>query len=33
VEWRFSDPEKAAASVTKASLQAAVDRFLRAYAV
>ncbi len=33
VEWRFSDPEKAAASVTNASLEASVDRFLRAYAV
>ncbi len=33
VEWRFSDPEQAAASVTRVSLQAAVDRFLRAYAV
>jgi TetR/AcrR family transcriptional repressor of mexJK operon len=32
VEWRFSDPEKAAASVTNASLQSAVDRFLKAYA-
>jgi TetR/AcrR family transcriptional regulator, mexJK operon transcriptional repressor len=33
VEWRFSDPEQAAVSVTNVSLQAAVDRFLRAYAV
>jgi TetR/AcrR family transcriptional regulator, mexJK operon transcriptional repressor len=33
VEWRFSDPEKAAASVTQGSLEAAVGRFLRAYAV
>ena len=33
VEWRFSDPEKAKNSVTKQSLQTAVDRFLRAYAV
>lgn len=32
VEWRFSDPENAAHSVTKAALEAAVDRFLRAYA-
>jgi len=31
VEWRFSDPEKAAASVTTASLEAAIDRFLLAY--
>lgn len=31
VEWRFSDPEKAAKSVTKGSLATAVDRFLRAY--
>lgn len=33
VEWRFSDPEQAAGSVTQASIEAAVDRFLRAYAV
>jgi TetR/AcrR family transcriptional regulator, mexJK operon transcriptional repressor len=33
VEWRFSDPEKAAVSVTKAGMEAAVDRFLLAYAV
>lgn len=33
VEWRFSDPEKAAASVTSASLQNAVDRFLLAYRI
>ncbi|MBA4307064.1 MAG: transcriptional regulator [Sphingopyxis sp.] len=31
VEWRFSDPKKAAASVTTASLEAAIDRFLLAY--
>jgi len=31
VEWRFPDPEKAAASVTTASLEAAIDRFLLAY--
>jgi TetR/AcrR family transcriptional regulator, mexJK operon transcriptional repressor len=33
IEWRFSDPERASNSVTKASLEAAVDRFLLAYAV
>lgn len=31
VEWRFSDPENAAHTVTSESLQSAVDRFLRAY--
>lgn len=31
VEWRFSDPETAANSVTKESLENAVDRFLLAY--
>ncbi len=31
VEWRFSDPEAAAESVTTATLEAAVDRFLLAY--
>ena len=33
VEWRFSDPEKAAATVTSASMESAVDRFLMAYSV
>ena len=32
VEWRFSNPEKAAGSVTQAAMEAAVDRFLLAYA-
>jgi TetR/AcrR family transcriptional regulator, mexJK operon transcriptional repressor len=31
VEWRFSDPEAAAGSVTQSSLEEAVDRFLLAY--
>lgn len=33
VEWRFSNPEAAAASVTEAALESAVDRFLLAYKV
>lgn len=31
VEWRFSDPELAASSITSAVLASAVDRFLLAY--
>lgn len=31
VEWRFSDPDAAAGSVSTASLESAVDRFLLAY--
>lgn len=31
VEWRFSDPDTAAASVNPAALEAAVDRFLLSY--
>lgn len=33
VEWRFSAPEKAAATVTTSALDNAVDRFLKAYSV
>lgn len=31
VEWRFSDPEKAADTVRNEALQASVDRFIKAY--
>ena len=31
VEWRFSEPENAAATVTTSALESAVDRFLKAY--